>query len=94
MADDVAEQGCCGKISNLWATNKPLAIFLLILITLINLGVIFLLLWFFVINKNQAAQSESTSSVSASASTPTAAATTAATAAHTAFLHLRAALSQ
>jgi hypothetical protein len=35
----------------LWATNKPLAIFLLILAALIQLGIIFLIVWFLVLHK-------------------------------------------
>jgi hypothetical protein len=53
--------GCFAKIGLLWVTNKPLAIFLIVLFTLINLGVIFLVLWFFVFNKGAGTQPSSSS---------------------------------
>lgn len=60
MSDKVSipnPDGCCAKLAMLWVTNKPLAIFLLVLFTLINLGIIFLVLWFFVFNKGQSSPS-------------------------------------
>jgi len=84
MADfDVPNpDGCCAKLAILWVTNKPLAIFLLILAALIQLGIIFLIVWFLVLHKGSGEETPA-----ASASAP-AAAHTAVKAAHAAFQHL------
>lgn len=79
MADDipsVADQGICERIALLWFTNKPLAIFLLVLLFLIGLGIIFLILWFLVFNKHSGDSTPSSTTTAAHAATAT-------------FLHLR-----
>ena len=43
--------GCCAKLALLWITNKPLAILLLVLAALIQLGIIFLIVWFLILHK-------------------------------------------
>ena len=48
-----ADIGCCGKLALLWATNKPLAIFLLVIAFIINLGIIFLIVYFLIIKPKQ-----------------------------------------
>lgn len=63
------EVGCCDKLALLWKANKPLAIFLLVLITLINLGIIFLILWFFVFNQGHGSTPSSTTASSNNTST-------------------------
>lgn len=76
MSDKVSvpnPDGCCAKLGLLWVTNKPLAIFLLVLFTLINLGIIFLVLWFFVFNKKQSSPPAATATASHMVSTATAA---------------------
>lgn len=77
-----ADVGCCTKLGLLWTTNKPLAIFLLVLFTLINLGIIFLVLWFFVFNKKDSSPAAGTATATHTLSVATAAS-------HEAFLHLR-----
>lgn len=79
MADDipaVPQEGICAKIAFLWLTNKPLAIFLLVLLFLIGLGIIFLVLWFLVFSKNTGNSTPSSTTAAAHAATAT-------------FLHLR-----
>ena len=52
MADGpaVPDPNSCGaKFGKLWLENKPLAIFLIFLITALILGIIFLIVWFAVI---------------------------------------------
>jgi len=58
MADGPASPenaGCGAKFAQLWLTNKPLAIFLIFLLTALIAGIIFLIVWFTVIapNKNK-----------------------------------------
>jgi hypothetical protein len=47
---------CTAKLALLWIQNKPLAIFLIFLVTALILGIIFVIIWFAVIvpgkNKN------------------------------------------
>ena len=45
--------GLGAKLALLWLTNKPLAIFLIFLITALILGIIFVIVWFAVIVPNQ-----------------------------------------
>ena len=52
MADGpaVPDPNSCGaKFGKLWLENKPLAIFLIFLITALIFGIIFLIVWFAVI---------------------------------------------
>ena len=97
------DAGCCGKLALLWYNNKPLAIFLLVLLTLIFLGAVFAVLWFFVLHPRQAGTTTSEAPASGAApapatktpapapaaSTPAPAPAPAAKAAHAAYLHLR-----
>ena len=56
MADGVSvpdPNGCGAKFAQLWITNKPLAIFLIFLITALIAGIIFVIVWFAVIVPNQ-----------------------------------------
>lgn len=59
MADDAVappdNAGCGAKFAYIWLTNKPLAIFLIFLITALIAGIVFLIVWFAVIapNKNK-----------------------------------------
>lgn len=71
--------GCCAKLAMLWVTNKPLAIFLLVIAALIQLGIIFLIVWFLILHKGSGGD---TPAASAPASN------TAAKAAHATFQHL------
>ena len=51
MADgpSVPEPGCGAKLTHLWLTNKPLAIFLIFLATALVAGIIFLIVWFLIV---------------------------------------------
>lgn len=52
--DDVPSaeaDGCGARIALLWATNKPLLIGILALLTLVVFGVIFLIVWFVILKK-------------------------------------------
>jgi hypothetical protein len=73
--------GCCAKLALLWVTNKPLAIFLLILAALIQLAIIFLIVWFLVLHKGSGGETPSTATVAPTTNTAT-------KAAHAAFQHL------
>lgn len=56
MADGPAASdtnSCGAKFGKLWLENKPLAIFLIFLITALILGIIFLIVWFAVIAPNR-----------------------------------------
>ena len=77
--------GCCAKLALLWVTNKPLAILLLVLAALIQLGIIFLIVWFLILHKGSGSETP------AAASTTT---NTAAKAAHATFQHLCSLVSQ
>ncbi len=80
--------GCCAKLALLWVTNKPLAILLLVIAALIQLGIIFLIVWFLILHKGSGSDTPA-------ASSPTAATTnTAAKAAHATFQHLCSLVSQ
>jgi hypothetical protein len=56
MADGPAppeNAGCGAKLAYLWLTNKPLAVFLIFLLTALVAGIIFVIVWFAFIVPNQ-----------------------------------------
>lgn len=65
-APEIPSPGLAAKFGMLWLTNKPLAIFLIILFILLILGIIFAVVWFLVIAPKRAATKNS----STPASTP------------------------
>lgn len=48
-----APDGCGAKLAFMWINNKPLAIFLIFLITALIAGIIFVIVWFAFIVPNQ-----------------------------------------
>lgn len=101
----VGDVGLCEKLGILWYTNKPLAIFLALLATIIVAGIVFCIVWFLIL-PHQAAQSSSSapsgtvssstspSGTTTSTSTSTPAPTSTTTTSHAAFLHLRSMLDE
>lgn len=65
----IPEPGLGAKLSALWLTNKPVFIAIIAGITLLVLGIVFLILWFTVIKPHQ-------NGTSGSATTPVASNTT------------------
>jgi len=74
--------GCGARLGHLWLTNKPLAIFLIFLLTALIAGIIFLIVWFAVIAPNKNKNDETATVAEASATytlTPPADSTSSAT---------------
>ena len=67
MADipSVDPDSCTAKIALLWATNKPLLIGLLVLLTLIVAGVIFLIVWFVILKKGSSNEEQQAAATTA-----------------------------
>ncbi len=68
-----APVGFGAKLNLLWATNKPLFVGIIALLTLIIFSMIFCIVYFLVIKPHQAAQAAQTTTQPASTSTPKAA---------------------
>jgi cytoskeletal protein RodZ len=51
------------KLAGLWAANKPLCIFLIILAVLLVLGIIFVIVWFAIIVPKRNAQNNETAKI-------------------------------
>jgi cytoskeletal protein RodZ len=61
------DEGCCNKLGSLWYDNKPLAIFLALLATIVVAGIVFCVVWFIVLPHKAAQASSSTPSGTVSA---------------------------
>ena len=72
-APEVPSPGLAAKFGMLWLTNKPLAIFLILLFILLILGIIFAVVWFLVIAPKRAAAKASSTPTAAGPVSPTAA---------------------